>query len=59
MTSSAQVRTTLDAARIRADFGDEVLDTLPAEAHDRPVDGVLAPDRGLRRLGESPGGGRR
>ncbi len=40
-------------------FGDEVLDTLPVEAHDRSVDGVLTPDRGLRWLRESPGGGKR
>ena len=40
-------------------FGDEVLDTLPAEPHDRSVDGVLTPDRGLRWLRESPRGGRR
>ena len=40
-------------------FGDEVLDTIPAERHDRPVDGVLTPEHGLRWLRESPGGGRR
>jgi 5-formyltetrahydrofolate cyclo-ligase len=40
-------------------FGDEVLDRIPAERHDRPVDGVLTPDRGLRWLRESPGGGTR
>ena len=40
-------------------FGDEVLDAVPVEAHDRPVDGVLTPDGGFRRLGESPGGGMR
>ena len=38
-------------------FGDEVLATLPVERHDRSVDGVLTPDRGLRWLRESPGGG--
>ena len=40
-------------------FGDEVLESLPAEDHDRSVDGVLTPDRGLRWLRESPGGGTR
>ena len=40
-------------------FSDEVLATLPVERHDRSVDGVLTPDRGLRWLRESPGGGRR
>ncbi len=40
-------------------FGDEVLETLPTEMHDRSVDGVLTPDRGLRWLRESPGGGAR
>jgi 5-formyltetrahydrofolate cyclo-ligase len=40
-------------------FGDEVLDTLPTETHDRSVDGVLTPDRGLLVLRESPGGGTR
>jgi 5-formyltetrahydrofolate cyclo-ligase len=40
-------------------FGDEVLESLPVEDHDRSVDGVLTPDRGLRWLRESPGGGTR
>jgi 5-formyltetrahydrofolate cyclo-ligase len=40
-------------------FGDEVLESLPAEDHDRSVDGVLTPDRGLRWLRESPDGGTR
>ncbi len=40
-------------------FGDEVLATLTTEPHDRPVDGVLTADGGLRWFRESPGGGRR
>lgn len=40
-------------------FDDEVLDEVPAEPHDRPVDGVLTPGRGLRRLRESGDGGGR
>ncbi len=40
-------------------FGDEVLEWLPAEDHDRSVDGVLTPDRGLHWLRESPDGGTR
>lgn len=40
-------------------FGDEVVESLPAEEHDRSVDGVLTPDRGLRWFRESPGGGTR
>jgi 5-formyltetrahydrofolate cyclo-ligase len=40
-------------------FGDEVLESLPTEDHDRSVDGVLTPDRGLWWLRESPGGGTR
>jgi 5-formyltetrahydrofolate cyclo-ligase len=33
-------------------FDDELLDELPAEAHDRPVAGVLTPGGGLRWLGQ-------
>jgi 5-formyltetrahydrofolate cyclo-ligase len=40
-------------------FDDEVLERIPAERHDRPVDGVVTPEHGLRWLRESPGGGRR
>jgi 5-formyltetrahydrofolate cyclo-ligase len=40
-------------------FGDEVLETLPSEAHDLSVDGVLTPDRGLRWFRESPSDGTR
>jgi 5-formyltetrahydrofolate cyclo-ligase len=40
-------------------FGDEVLETLPSEAHDLSVGGVLTPDRGLRWFRESPGDGKR
>jgi 5-formyltetrahydrofolate cyclo-ligase len=40
-------------------FGDEVVETLPSEAHDLSVDGVLTPDRGLRWFRESPSDGTR
>jgi 5-formyltetrahydrofolate cyclo-ligase len=38
-------------------FDDEVLATVPSEAHDRPVDGVLTPLAGLRWLGEGRNAG--
>ena len=41
------------AARVVAVvFDDEVVDEIPVEPHDRPVDGVLTPDGGLRWCGE-------
>jgi 5-formyltetrahydrofolate cyclo-ligase len=40
-------------------FGDEVLETLPTEAHDLSVGGVLTPDRGLHWFRESPSAGTR
>jgi 5-formyltetrahydrofolate cyclo-ligase len=33
-------------------FDDELLDRVPTEPHDRPVDGVLTPAGGLRWFGE-------
>jgi 5-formyltetrahydrofolate cyclo-ligase len=34
-------------------FDDELLEAVPAEAHDRPVGGVLTPAGGVRRLSET------
>lgn len=46
----ALLRADPEAVRLAVVFEQEVLDAVPADDHDQPVDAVLTADRGVRRL---------
>lgn len=46
----ALLRADPEARRLAVVFEQEVRDAVPADDHDQPVDAVLTPDRGVRRL---------
>ncbi|WP_291521538.1 5-formyltetrahydrofolate cyclo-ligase [Branchiibius sp. NY16-3462-2] len=46
----ALLRSDPEALRLAVVFDDEVLTAVPADDHDQPVDAVLTPDQGVRRL---------